>query len=61
MLHLLLLFALSQPDDAGVRRTAIVGVDGCEAPLARSRVAQVREQLAPRGASVSCLLLLYRV
>ena len=48
MLRLLLLFALSQPDDAGVRRTAIVGVDGCEGPLARSRVAQVREQLAPR-------------
>jgi hypothetical protein len=48
MLHLLLLIALSQPDDGGVRRTAIVGVDGCEAPLARNRVAQVREHLAPR-------------
>ncbi|HZJ54412.1 MAG TPA: hypothetical protein VFD38_09775 [Myxococcaceae bacterium] len=48
MLRVLLLFALSQPDDASVRRTAILGVDGCEAPLARSRVAQVRDQLAPR-------------
>lgn len=48
MLQLLLVLALSQNGDAGARRTAIVGVDGCEAPLARSRVAQVREQLAPK-------------
>src|SRR6516165_12694001 len=48
MLQLLLLLALSQPGDAGVRRTAVIGVDGCEAPLARSRVTQVRDQLAPR-------------
>ena len=48
MLQLLLVLALSQNGDAGARRTAIVGVDGCEAPLARSRVTQLREQLAPR-------------
>jgi len=48
MLQLLLLLALSQPGDAGVRRTAVIGVDGCEAPLARGRVTQVRDQLAPR-------------
>jgi hypothetical protein len=48
MLPTLLLLALSQPGDAGVRRTAVLGVDGCEAPLARSRVSQLREALAPR-------------
>jgi hypothetical protein len=48
MLGTLLLLALSQNGDASVRRTALVGVDGCEAPLARSRVTLLREQLAPR-------------
>lgn len=48
MLGTFLLLALSQVGDASVRRTAVVGVDGCEAPLARSRVTQLREQLPPR-------------
>jgi len=48
MLGTLLLLALTQSGDASLRRTAVIGVDGCEAPLARSRVTLLREQLAPR-------------
>jgi hypothetical protein len=48
MLGLLLLLALSQAGDAGLRRTAVIAVDGCEAIPTRERVSLVRDELAPR-------------
>jgi hypothetical protein len=48
MLGVFLLLALSQPGDAGLRRTAVIGVDGCETATARTRVALVRGELAAR-------------